>query len=563
MIASEKTPAPTDSSASWRRDLVWLALMLAVWFGLFLGSRPLSNPDEGRYTEIPREMAAANDYVTPRLNGVKYFEKPPLLYWLTALTIEAAGVNEWTARAWVAVFAVIGALATYAAARSLFGRAAGWWAAIVLSTMLMYYALSRVAILDMPVSVMIATALFAFLGGIRAPAGAKRRWLFWAFYASMAFAVLSKGLIGFVLPCAVAFVWLLVFNQWKRLRPCHPFTGALVLLAIAAPWHILASRANHDFAQFYFVREHWERFTSTVHDRAAPWWYFAPVLIGGIFPWVFFMGQTLRETLRGGWRAIRNERADEWFLIVWAVVIFLFFSKSQSKLPPYILPVFPALAVLLGKWLADAWRAKMKPGLRAGLAACAIVAAILGLALLFAPVPARHLAVAESLAIPRIGFAVLFFVMAAVIGWSLLRAAPRRALVAMTAGFAIFLASSNHLGEALDTRSTKPLSLDLARRLAPGDAVYSVGEYFQDIAPYAAREISVVDYLGELEFGVNAEPEKTASRFIGKAEFDRRWAAGPRAYAIVQKRNAARYFAELPHTVLGETSRYLLLVNNP
>ncbi|MDF9834012.1 4-amino-4-deoxy-L-arabinose transferase-like glycosyltransferase [Ereboglobus sp. PH5-5] len=580
MIAPEQNselPNPQNTaSASWRRDLTWLALILVAWFGLFLGSRPLSNPDEGRYTEIPREMAATNDYVTPRLNGVKYFEKPPLLYWLTALTIEVAGVNEWTARAWVAIFATLGCLATYAAARGLFGRAAGWWAAVVLATMLLYYTLSRVVILDMPVSVFVATALFAFLFGIRTPAGPGRRWLFWAFYASMALAVLSKGLIGFLLPCTVAFVWLLVFNQWKRLRPCHPFTGALVLLAIAAPWHVLAARANADFAQFYFIHEHWTRFTTTVHERYQPWWYFAPVLLVGIFPWTVFAFQTLRENARGGWRAIRNERADEWFFIVWAVVIFLFFSKSQSKLPPYILPIFPALAVLIGKWLADAWRARTAPGLRAGLAVYAIFSALLGLALALWPlvwsVPEKHAAATKLIIGESIWFAVIFLGSAAALAWCLRRGKMRRALVVMTAGFALWLASGNHLGDELDTRSTKSLSLELARRLAPGDTVYSVGEYIQDVAPYTGRTINVAidfdptaddDPFGELTFGVRAEPEKAASRFIDKAEFTRRWFAESRAYAFVQKRKADRYFSSLPHTVVGETSRYLLLVNKP
>lgn len=594
-------------TVTWRRDLVWLAIILTLWFGLFLGTRPLSNPDEGRYTEIPREMAATNDYVTPRLDGVKYFEKPPLLYWLTALTIEAAGVNEWTARAWVAIFAVIGALATYAAARSLYGRAAGWWAAIVLSTTLLYYALSRTAILDLPVAVLIAGALFAFLLAVRAPADspgnrARRRWLFWTFYAAMALAVLAKGLIGFLLPCTVAFVWLLVFNQWKHLRPCHPFTGALLLLIIAAPWHILASLANyspvkeHDFAWFYFIHEHYLRFTTTTHGRVQPWWFFAPIIVAGLIPWAAFAYQALRASLRGAcsWKT-RSDRApaDTWFFVTWIIVITLFFSKSQSKLIPYILPVFPAIAVLIGRYLADALAAtaivaqtaksadapqarpiENPPGLRAGLRAAALIAIALAAALVIYP-----LAQPEKLAALDITPAWLagwqIFLGIILGGGGILTAAlatmrrPRAALGALVATFGVFMLSANFVAGPFDARSTKTVSLALRDHLAatPGAEVYTLGDYFQDVPVYAGRLVNVVDGIGELEFGVAAEPQKTAARFIKTPEFLQRWQnTTQRAYAVVQKRDT-HYIDALKQTglatLLAENARYLLLVNEP
>ena len=627
--------APAIVPPSWRRDLIWLALLLVVWFGLFLGTRPLSNPDEGRYTEIPREMAASGDFVTPRLDGVKYFEKPPLLYWLSALTIKTIGVHEWSARLWFAIFAVAGGLVTYAAARALFGRAAGWWAAIVLATSLLYYVLSRTAILDLPVAVFIGGALFAFLLGVRAPADspenrARRRWIFWAFYAAMALAVLTKGLIGFVLPCAVAFVWLLVFNQWKHLRPCHPFTGALILLVIAAPWHILAALANHspvkehDFAWFYFVNEHYLRFvTSSGHGRAAPWWLFIAVIIGGFIPWTAFMAQALRANLRGAcsWKT-RAERAsaDVWFFITWIVVITLFFSVSQSKLIPYILPVFPAIAVLIGRYIAELRTGVSMPGnagvppadegrpdprqnfgqgagrtlsaggtpalppnpqsafrmphsFRIGLRVAALIAIAFAAALILYPVlqPAK-LAGLDITPAWLTGWQVFLGIILG--GGGILVAAlttmrrERAALGALIATFGVFMLSANFVAGPFDARSTKNVSLALRDELAtnPSAEVYSVGDYFQDAPVYANRLVNIVDGVGELEFGLNAakfaNDEKAASRFINAAEFSRRWqTTSTRAYAIVQKRDAERYFAALPRTVLAENARYMLLVN--
>ena len=293
-LAAASPPTPVSHGRrSWLRDFLVLAVLSGVWFCGLLGMRPLSNPDEGRYTEIPREMAASGDYVTPRLNGVKYFEKPPLVYWLSALTFRQFGVNEFTARLWNGLFAVMGVLMTYGTARSLYGRGAGIWAAIVLATTLMYYAMSQIVLLDMAVSVTVSGALFAFILAMREPRGRKRLGWFLVLYGCMGLATLSKGLIGIALPGAVIFLWLLALNRWRALWPFYPLIGTLLLLAIAVPWHVLAARANPDFLRFYFIHEHLERFTTRVHNRYQHGWFFVPVLIAGLFPWVFFAGRAV------------------------------------------------------------------------------------------------------------------------------------------------------------------------------------------------------------------------------------------------------------------------------
>ena len=254
-MPTTSSPVPLDirsTRASWFTDLAVIAVAATLWFCAMIGQRPLSNPDEGRYTEIPREMAASGDFVTPRLNGVKYFEKPPLVYWLSALTFRKFGVSEFTARIWGGIFSVLGVLLTYSTARSLYDRSTGIWSAIVLSTSLIYYVLSQIILLDMAVAVTMSGALFSFILAMREPRGRKRFGLFMAFYAFMALATLSKGLIGIAIPGAVIFFWVLLLNRWKALWPFYPIVGSALLLAIAAPWHVLAARANPDFLDFYF-----------------------------------------------------------------------------------------------------------------------------------------------------------------------------------------------------------------------------------------------------------------------------------------------------------------------
>lgn len=376
----------TPENSSWRRDLLWLALAFGLLLGFRLGSYPLNNPDEGRNVEIPREMLATGDWVTPRLNGVNYFEKPPLMYWAVGACLKFFGASEWSMRATPALFALGGILLTYAAARRLHGRTAGLAAATVLGTSLLYFGTGRFLVLDMAVSVLMSATLFCFILGVQEPPGARRRWLFYGLYASAALATLTKGFIGFLVTGAVMFLWLLVFNQWKRLRPLHLPSGIALFLAIAAPWHVLAAMRNETWAHRYIYFEHWARFTTTEHGRYQPWHYFIWILIGGLFPWIAFLWPAVRDAVRGGW-ARRGENATGWFLVTWVAFIFLFFTKSQSKLPAYILPVFPALAVLVGAWLAKvmadpAGVLRLRWSLRVFTFACGLLAAALLLAVL-------------------------------------------------------------------------------------------------------------------------------------------------------------------------------------
>ena len=329
----------SDSSPPWSRDLLLLALALGLLLGFRLGSYPLANPDEGRYAEIPREMVVRGDWVTPRLDGVNYFEKPPLMYWAVAACLELLGPSEWAVRAAPALFALAGVLLTYAAARRIHGRDAGLAAALVLGTSLLYFGLGRFLVLDMAVSVLMSATLFCFILGVREPPGRRRRWLFYGLYASAALATLTKGLIGFLLPGAVMFLWLLLFDQWRRLRPFYLPTGALFFLAIAAPWHVLAALRNPDLGPLLpRLRALGALHRRRRHGRPGPWWYFCPIVLLGLFPWTGFLWAALPRRAapaagRGGGRTPTPGSSS-----IWAAFIFLFFSA----LPLEAAPLHPA-----------------------------------------------------------------------------------------------------------------------------------------------------------------------------------------------------------------------------
>ena len=570
-LTSEDEPK-ASASPSAPHDLLLLVLVYLCLFGLRLGSSSLPNPDESRYAEIPREMLATGDWVTPRLNGVNYFEKPPLVYWLVAASEKIFGLNEWAVRTVPALFALGGVLLTYAATRRLYGRNAGLAAGLVLATSLLYFGLARILLLDMAVSVLMSAALFCFVLGVREPAGARRRWLFHGLYASMALATLTKGLIGFLVTGAVMFVWLLVCNQWRRLRPLHLPTGALLFLAIAAPWHVLVALHNPTWLHRYFVYEHWERFTSPAAGRQGAWWYFIPIVLLGLFPWTGFLGSALRDRLQGGWAA-RTKNANAWFFLTWIAFIFLFFSVSHSKLPPYILPIFPALAVLVGVGIARSLEAN-QPRSRVGIGVFVCICALLGTALVVIVFGNNHVLrdPAQALALRpfAVSLAAILLAGGSLTWWLDRHRGTRTALIAMGATAVVFYAALTPAIPIIQRAGTRELALIVKARAQPDDRVVHYHEYFHDFSFYARRIVDMVGSGGSAPYGeLELEEDATArasGRFMDDARFRQHWSGPQRLWVVAEKEAVDGKLLADPtfrYYLLGETRWHYLLSNQP
>ncbi len=573
----DRQSTETPPAATWRGDLLLLALVFGVVNFFLLGRLPLANPDESRYAEIPREMLASGDWVTPRLNATPYFEKPPLVYWTVGISRVLFGPGEFAVRLTPTLFGLGGVLLTYAAARRLHGRLAGLLAAIVLGSSLLYLVLSRILLLDMAVSVLMTATLFCFILGLREPthspssgqSGSRRRWWFLGLYASAALATLAKGLIGLLLPGAVMFLWLLVFNQWRRLLPMHLAAGGLLFLAVAAPWHMLAAQRNPGWLHFYFVHEHWERFTTTTHNRAAPAWFFIPIILAGLFPWVGFLGGAVREALAGGW-ARRRENADAWFLVMWIGFVFLFFSKSQSKLIPYILPVFPPLAVLIGAWLARRWEEGAVARLRFGLGVFSFGCGLLGFAVLVAVLkPGVIQDPAQAMALWPYGLALtaILFVGGVAAPWAARVRGLPAGLGTITATIIGFFAVVVVAAPEFQRAGTKSLAIAARAQLQPPDRVYHYWAFFHDFVYYTERPVGLVSYTDELEVQFLA-PAERAARFIDDAELRRQWLEPGRVWLVVRKSDQFQpksVFADpaFRYHLIAESRAHSLISNQP
>src|SRR5258706_9217613 len=232
-----------------------LALLAAFTFAWFcnLGYRHLVRPDEGRYAEIPREMVVSGDWLTPRLNGYKYFEKPALQYWITAAAFAAFGQNEWAARLWPGLTGFLGVLLVFWAGKRLFSPPAGLCGAAVAASCTLYVVIGHALTLDMALTFFMSASVFAFAVAQQdSGESERRRWMLVA-WAAAALAVMTKGLVGIVLPAGSVATYVLLHRDWRLLRRLYLIPGRPFVLAIAAPWFLLVSLANPEFSRFFFI----------------------------------------------------------------------------------------------------------------------------------------------------------------------------------------------------------------------------------------------------------------------------------------------------------------------
>jgi 4-amino-4-deoxy-L-arabinose transferase-like glycosyltransferase len=486
-----------------RRVLALWVVAVALWFGP-LGTPHLFDPDEGRYAEIPREMVASGDWITPRLDAIKYFEKPALQYWATALAYRVFGEHAWTARLWPALCGFLGLLLSWAVGRKLYDRRSAALAVIIQASSLLYLAMARIATLDMSLGfgLQIAMCALALLAQQR-PTPASWR-LPAMLGVGIALAVLSKGLVGILIPGAVACVYLLWRRDWTLPLRAQPWWTVLALAVLAAPWFVLVSRRNPEFAHFFFIVQHFQRYLSRAgFDRYQPVWFFVWVLALGLLPWTTLLPGALRQA----WRGARAGERGTAMLLVWALFVFAFFSLSQSKLVPYILPVVPALALLSGRSLASMSVARFARHLSV-IAVAALALALVIVLLWRLPVAASLVAHASTPSI--LGFAAAFLLLAlgAAAGVQLARRTHVMAAATAAALGSWLLAQCALLAADQLPRMQSVIALEQHTQPWVGDSthVYCVNDYVQPLPFYWRRPCTLVGYRGELDFGLQQEP---------------------------------------------------------
>lgn len=519
-----------QSSALHPGKILLLVIIYALlWFGT-LDYRHLIPSDEGRYAEIAREMLVTGDWVTPRYNGYKYFEKPPLQAWATAAAFQMFGIGEWQARLWTALTGFFTILLIGFTGARIYNARAGWLAAAVLASSPMWVISGHFNSLDMGLSAFLVAALCSLLlAQTSQNKHSCRNWM-WACWAFMGLATLSKGVIGVAIPAMVFIAYSISTWDWKIWTRLRIFSGSILFLAITAPWFLLVSQRNPEFLEFFFIHEHLQRFTQDAHSRTGPIYYFVPLLLVGILPWFLQIPGAVIEA----WRERRREFSAGWLLVCWFVVIFAFFSVSRSKLPGYIIPIFPALALLIGNRLDQllghtnsmtlAWKLQ---ALGFALLGCVGFFFLDAIGKQARPDEIESYAQYAYWVISALLVLIIFSAFAA---WQSARNGIQ-SIVSFACGFFLcaIIAGTGHetLGRAVS-------GIDLVERVKASVPAkinfYSVRLLDHTVPFYLGRTMIMVEYPDELEFGVNQEPAlwmPTLDAFIA------RWQEDQTAYALM------------------------------
>jgi 4-amino-4-deoxy-L-arabinose transferase-like glycosyltransferase len=521
---------PENDYATFVKSILLALLLIALYF-FDLGERPFATPDEGRYVEIPREMVATGNWVTPRLNGVKYFEKPPLFYWLQATVQKYVGLNEVTMRLCTVLFALLGLGATYLFCRRYLTRQTSLNATLILGSSVLYFSLSRLIILDMPVSILNTLGMFAFYRGFHASSLVARRLWFYAFALSCALGVLVKGIMCLALMGPVIVAWLTLMGGWAHLRPFYPLSTMLVFVAVAAPWHVMAALENPEFLHKYFVVEHLLRYTTTVHMRYQPFWYFVPVILLGMLPWQGLLFTTLAKA-RQSFKASRLHS----FLWLWAAWVLLFFSFSNSKLIPYILPLFPPLSILMALAFerADVYKLSVSSSL---------MFLVIGAGLLMAELFFPELKTDKQTLGLYLQFLAVVMILGAALVFEYRRRGGQKLFHCMLLLQVVVALTLIKAAPSLQRPTVKPFAAYINAHKSPGDRIVSFMSYYQDLPVYVGQTVTVVEAKGELEFGTQVED--TSAWMVDSAAFNTLWQQGV-VWAVGRESEVLAHVARTP-----------------
>ncbi len=547
----------------WLR-FVLIALGAAILYLPGLGRPALWEPDEGRYGEIAREMVATGDYVTPRDDNQRYFEKPPLVYWAEAESIKIFGANEFAVRLPAALFSVGQVVVTAAIAEAMLGAGAAILAAMTLALSPLFFGFARFNTLDPALAFFLTAAIGAFYAAARAPTFDTRLARSWMMVAAamLALGTLAKGPVALILGGAVALCWIVIEKRAREIRKMPLVACAIIYLVIVVPWFVLAELRNPGFLRFFFVHEHLQRYVSSSEHGWGPW-FFIPILIGGAWPWIFFAPAGFLAMYSTSAPASDRRPSEAKLLAIWFVVIFVFFSIPRSKLGSYILPAIPPLAIGAGYGLyrLRTMSAESRSRLLLWFVAVNAIGAIIGAAIVYRQVSRAHPALAQDAL-----FVALFIVVGAIMMYGTARDEGR-----VGYGVAVMaLALIATLGLAERARGdAAPLTTyrDLASIVKPytqgGCVLGSYRHYVQSLPFYTGTVETRVEYWGEL--AETGEPETLDKRFFigSESSLKETWGSGACMVLIVNRKDLPALAGSLAPepTILGCEGKKIAIFN--
>ena len=501
-------------------------------------------------------MLLTSAFITPHLYGVEYFEKPALQYWATAIIMKIFGVTEFAGRVFPALSAIGCVGLTFCLGSMMYTRRVGLLAAAVLATSCLNLIVASINILDMALTFFMTGCMVSFYAFERTE---KKKYLL-LFYIAMGLGVLTKGLVAIILPLGILF-WYTIFTKRPRLfLKLFYLPGIIAFLIVTVPWFYLVCQANPDFFYFFFIREHFLRFTTKMHDRFQPWWFFIPFVFIGMLPWTGFLVSLFSK--KGVIRKSVSERNrfDIIYLLVWFAVIFVFYSISDSKLVPYIMPCWMPMAVLIA---ASIKRFEVE---NSWLCHSFLINSILCLGFVFALVGyvlmSNYLTLDEFIAEGGMLTAALFLgTLAAIITWYKTRRFRCTATVLCIMGFFFGLGLHDVQQQIHNNQSAYYVSQKI-NQLNPQDSlIVNYGEFYHGIVFYTDQRVAMADFKGELEFGLS-HPSGDGWYFDGN-QLNDLWNSQKRIIIVVKDRYKDKCLSVLstPAKEMITEGAYTILVN--
>ena len=521
-MSSAITQPPQVSTTKSSRLHLHLIAIILLWMVVYIPGLfhpPLLDDADSVHAEAAKEMVERGDWVTLHANGIRYLEKAPLMYWTIASSFKVLGVSEWSARLPLALGVLAMLLVTYALGRKVFGERGGFYSAIILGTSFGTYIFSRILIPDLLVGLWLALGFYFFLETLEQEKPSRPAC--WRLAATAALNVLTKGLIGLVFPVGIIFLFLLLTKNLRHLLKLRLISSTLVLLAIAAPWHILAGLRNpaagqaRGFFWFYFVNEHFLRYLNKRVPRdydTVPLLVFWGLMFLWLIPWSAFLPQAFAR-IPHRWREMGTldlEQKATLLFAIWGLVILLFFSFSTRQ-EYYTIPGLPGFALVLGGWLARERESAPDSSVRrAGRRSAAVllglgvvVAIVVGGLLVMSKPPAPGVELAEllkknpdeyalsfghifdltpqalGLFRPQLLIVGLAFFAGGFLAWFFRRKNdPGKGNIALAfMMIAVLFAVWSALREFAPILSSKQLAVAVEKQFKPGDEIVILGEY--------------------------------------------------------------------------------------
>ncbi len=541
------------------------ALIACLLYLPGLGRPALWEPDEGRYAEIAREMVQSGDYITPRDDWVRYFEKPPLMYWAGALAIKLFGANEFAVRLPAALFSIGEVAITCALGEEMFGATAGLAAAASLALSPLFFGFGRFLTLDPALAFLVEAALGCFYMAARAAPrfdfSPSRGWLYLA-AAMAALGTLTKGPVALVISGGIGLAYAVIEGRRRDLIQI-PWRGCVLLYAvITAPWFVLVSWRNPDFLRFFFVHEHFQRYVSSTEHAWGPY-FFIPITLAGMWPWIYFVPRAIAQLRRPNREDEASiDRSALAFLLIWFGFVLVFFSIPRSKLGSYILPGLPPLAILAGYGICGLGQAGAKARqvmktfamFNVGLAAVAIPILLV--------IAGRH----RMLALGIDGAIALgLLACGAIAAWTIVDNRQRLpyAIAVIAAGSALVCAIQTKAREDAAALFTyRGLARAISPEMSRDCVIASYHHHVQSMPFYTGSREVLVAHRGELAPGATT-PDARGSFIDSDSELIELWASGRCVVLIVNQKDLAGLAAKLnPRPVLLASEGKKILLSN-